>query len=203
MQLTDADRARIEAAIRAAEARTSGEIYCVITRASSDYRLVPLAWAALIALLVPLPLIYLTTWPAAVIYVLQLSAFAAALVGLSHPRIRFRIVPRRMKRERAHMEAERQFAARGLQHTERRTGVLIFVSIAERHAEIIADVGIAEKVEPDAWNAPVQALIAAIKHGRPADGFVEAIGMCAEILARHFPPGAINRDELPNAIVVL
>lgn len=203
MQLTEVDRARIEQAVRAAEARTSGEIYCVITQASSDYRLVPLAWAALIALLVPLPLIYLTAWPAAVIYVLQLIAFAAALLGLSHPRIRFRIVPRRMRRERAHMEAERQFAARGLQHTERRTGVLIFVSVAERYAEIIADAGIAQKVEPEAWDAPVQALIAGIKRGRPADGFGEAIGLCAEILAPHFPPGAINRDELPNAIVVL
>lgn len=203
MLLTEPDRARVEQAIRAAEARTSGEIYCVITPSSSDYRLVPLAWAALIALLAPLPLIYLTAWPTAVIYILQLAAFGSVLLGLSHPAIRFRIVPPRLRRERAHVEAERQFIARGLQHTERRTGVLIFVSVAERYAEIVADAGIAQKVAPDAWDPAMAALIVAIKDGRPAEGFTQAIDLCAAILAREFPPGAINRDELPNAIVVL
>ena len=75
MVLSDADRARIVEAIRDAELRTSGEIYCVITAASSGYRVFPLAWSAAIALLVPLPLIYLTSWPALVIYTLQLMAF--------------------------------------------------------------------------------------------------------------------------------
>ena len=71
-----------------AETRTSGEIYCVITRASSGYRVLPLAWAAVVALLMPLPLIQLTTWPAVVIYALQLSVFLVALYGLTrdaHP----------------------------------------------------------------------------------------------------------------------
>jgi putative membrane protein len=203
MQLSEADRARIVEAIRQAETRTSGEIYCVIARASSEYVLVPLAWAALIALATPLPLIYLTQWPAGVIYALQLAAFVAALVGLSSPRIRFHIVPRRTKRERAHTAALRQFHARGLHHTERRTGVLIFVSVAERYAEILADAGIDQKVTREAWDKAVAALIAGIKHGRPADGFVAAIEQCAEVLAAHFPPGAINRDELPNAVVEL
>src|SRR6266540_5321019 len=68
--ISDADRARIEQAIRAAEAKTSGEIFCVLAARSSHYSLVPIAWAAAVALIVPLPLIYLTTWPASVIYVL-------------------------------------------------------------------------------------------------------------------------------------
>lgn len=203
MQLTDADRARIAEAIRAAETQTSGEIYCVIARASSDYRLVPLAWAALIALLVPLPLIYLTYWPAVVIYVIQLVTFAVVLIGLSHPSIRFKIVPPRTKRDRAHAEAVRQFFARGLQNTARRTGVLIFVSVAERYAEILADAGIDQKVGPQTWDDAVAALIGGIKRGRAADGFVDAINRCTAVLALHFPPGAINRDELPNAIIEL
>ena len=57
MILSDADRARIVEAIREAELRTSGEIYCAITAASSGYRVFPLAWSAAAALLVPLPLI--------------------------------------------------------------------------------------------------------------------------------------------------
>jgi putative membrane protein len=203
MQLTEADRVRIGAAIRAAEAQTAGEIYCVIARACSEYRFYPLAWAALIALAVPLPLVYLTQWPAAVIHVLQLIAFAVLFVGLSHESIRRRIVPRRTKHDRAHAEALRQFAAHGLHRTERRTGVLIFVAVRERYAEILADAGIDQKVTPEIWDQAVSVLIRGIKQGRPADGFVAAIELCAAVLAEHFPSGAINRDELPNAVVEL
>src|SRR3989441_620825 len=95
--ISDADRARIADAIRAAEAKTSGEIFCVLAERSSHYSLVPVAWAAALALIVPLPLIYLTTWPASVIYVLQLIAFVAAAIGLSRPGVRFRVVPTRDK----------------------------------------------------------------------------------------------------------
>jgi len=203
MLLSDADRARIIEAIRQAETRTSGEIYCVFTRASSGYRVFPLAWAAVVALLVPLPLIYLTVWPAGVIYALQLAAFAGVLYGLTRERVRYWVVPRRIKRERAHQEALRQFAAHGLQRTELRTGVLIFVSVAERYAEVLADSGIDQKVSGDVWDNVVATLTSAFASGRPADGLVSAIEKCASILAEHFPAGAINRNELPNAIVEL
>jgi putative membrane protein len=203
MVLSDADRARIVEAIRQAETRTSGEIYCVLTRASSSYRVFPLAWAAMIALLVPLPLIYLTTWPAIVIYALQLSAFLGSIYLFTREAVHYRIVPPRTKRERAHQEALRQFAAHGLQHTELRTGVLIFVSVAERYAEVVADAGIDQKVAPAVWEEAVGSLISEIAKGRAADGFVTAIGKCADALAAHFPPGAINRNELPNAIIEL
>jgi putative membrane protein len=203
MQLSDADRARVSAAIREAETQTSGEIYCVKARACSDYRVVPLAWSALVGLAVPLPLIYLTHWPVSIIYFMQLAAFGLCLAGLSHPDVRYRIVPARMKQDRAHAEALRQFAAHGLHKTERRTGVLIFVSAAERYAEIVADAGIDRKVEQGAWDGAIGALIGAIKDGRAADGFVAAIEQCTRVLAVHFPPGALDRNELPNAIVEL
>jgi putative membrane protein len=51
--ISEADNRRIVEAIRAAEAKTSGEIYCVIARACAGYHLVPIAWAALLALAVP------------------------------------------------------------------------------------------------------------------------------------------------------
>ena len=137
------------------------------------------------------------------IYVLQLASFIITVIVLSIPAVRYRIVPKQAKRGRAHAEAMRQFLAHGLHLTENRTGVLIFASIAERYVEIIADSGIHQKVGPQVWQQAVDVMIAAIKDGRPGDGFVAAVEHCAEVLAQHFPPGAINRDELANRLVVL
>ena len=83
--ISDVDKRRIAGAIRAAEEKTAGEIFCVIAHACGDYRLVPIAWAALVALAVPLPLIYLTARPAGIIYLLQLAAFIVAALVLSLP----------------------------------------------------------------------------------------------------------------------
>ena len=199
--ITEIDKTRISNAIRNAEARTAGEIFCIIARHSSDYRLVPIAWAAAIALIAPLPFIYLTTWSVAVIYVLQLISFVIAALALSHPKLRFHIVPPRAKHDRAHAEAMRQFFAQGLYKTEHRTGVLIFVSTAERYVEIVADAGINEKVTPQVWDDAIKALTEAIKAGRPADGFVAAIEQCGSVLAAGFPPGALKRDELPDKLL--
>jgi putative membrane protein len=199
--IPNADKARVSAAIRKAEADTAGEIFCVIARHSSDYRLVPLAWAASIALLAPLPLIYLTSWSPAAIYLSQLSVFLVAAVALSHPKLRFRVVPRQARHDRAHAEALRQFFAQGLDKTEHRTGVLIFASTGERYAEIVADAGINEKVAPEVWDDAVNALVTAIKAGRPADGFVAAIEQCGVVLAEQFPPGALRRPELPDKLL--
>jgi len=202
--ISDHDRARIADAIRAAESKTSGEIFCVLAQRSSHYTLVPVAWAAALALPVPLPLIYLTAWPASVIYALQLIAFVGATIVLARPSLHYRIVPKRAKHDRAHVTAMRQFWAQRLHKTQERTGVLIFVSLAERYAEIIADAGINEKVTPEVWNSAVATLTASIRDGRIADGFVAAIAQCGAVLAEHFPlpaGGAVNPDELPDKLV--
>lgn len=199
--ITESDKARISAAILKAESRTAGEISCVIAQHSSDYRLVPIAWSAWLALFAPLPMIYLTNWSAAVIYLLQLLVFLIAALILSHPNLRFRIVPRRAKHDRAHAEAMRQFFVQGLDKTEHRTGVLIFVSKAERYAEIVADAGINEKVTADVWDDAVNALVSSIKADRAAEGLLAAIEQCGVVLAAHFPPGTLKRDELPNKLL--
>jgi putative membrane protein len=199
--ISQADNARVAQAIRAAEAKTSGEIFCVVARHASDYRLIPIVWAALLALAVPLPLIYLTAWRVTTIYAVQLAVFVVCALVLSYPRLRFHVVPRRVQRERAHAEAMRVFWGQGLHLTEQRTGVLIFASTAERYAEIIADTGIYQKVGAHVWDNAVAALVAAIKAGRPGDGFVAAVEQCGAVLALHFPPGALKRDQLPNKLV--
>jgi putative membrane protein len=199
--ISEADNRRIVEAIRAAEAKTSGEIYCVIAHACGGHHLVPIAWAALLAFAVPWPLIHFTKWPAGIIYLVQLAAFIVAAVVLSLPLVRFRIVPRRRLHGRAHVVAMQQFLAQGIHLTEKRTGVLIFASAAERYAEIIADSGINAKVTPDAWAGAVAAMVSAIKAGRPGDGFVAAIELCGAQLARNFPPGELNPNELPDRVV--
>src|SRR3977135_4245015 len=182
--ISDADKAKINDAIRAAESKTSGELYCVLAQNAGSYRLMPVAWAAALALLVPWPLIAGTTWSAMTVYVIQLAVFAIAAIGLSQPGIRFHIVPGRTKRERAHAAAMRQFWAHGMHKTEKRTGVLIFAAAAERYVEIIADAGINAKVTQDVWDGAVAVLVAAIKDGRPGDGFVEAIAQCGAVPAQ-------------------
>jgi putative membrane protein len=197
----DSDKARVADAIRQAEARTSGEIFCVIAARSSDYRLVPIAWAAAIALLTPLLPLAITEWSAQVVYLLQIIVFLISSIVLSYPLIRFRVVPPRAKHDRAHAEAMRQFFAQGIDKTEHRTGVLIFASAAERYVEVVADSGINDLVPPAVWDDVVAMMVQAVRDDRTADGFVTAITKCGEILAVHFPPGSLNRDELRNKLL--
>jgi putative membrane protein len=203
--ISDADRGRIAEAIRAAEAKTSGEIFCVVAGRASSYALAPIAWAAVLALLVPWPLINLTnlTLTATAVYLLQLAVFAGLVALLWRPAIRYRLVSRRTRNERAHALAMEQFRRQHLQKTEGRTGVLIFAALAERYAEIAPDAGIAQKVPADAWDRIVADLVSAIRQGREGEGLVAAIGQCGVLLAQHLPaaPGAVNPDELPDRLV--
>jgi len=151
--LNEADRGRIRQAVAAAEAKTAGEIFTVVAEESDDYRFIPILWATLIALIVPLPLIFLTLWPASLIFLIQLAAFVVLALVFSHPAVRPAVVPPGVKHGAARALAVRQFLAHGLHTTEARTGVLIFVSLVERHAEIIADAGISAKVDDAVWQA--------------------------------------------------
>jgi putative membrane protein len=201
--LSDADRARIRQAVAAAEARTSGEVFTVVAEECDDYRFIPLLWATLAALIVPLPLIFLTLWPASLIWLTQLAAFAVLAVGFSLPAVRPAVIPRRIKREAARALAVQQFLAHGLHTTEARTGVLIFVALAEHHAEIIADTGIAAKVDAAAWQGAMDRLVGEVGAGRLADGLIAAIESTGAVLARHFPPRAGDRNELSNDLILL
>ena len=201
--IPQADKARVADAIRAAEAKTTGEIFCVVAGHASRYPLVPFACAAAFALLIPPWLVLLTDESAGMIYIAQIAGFVVAAVAFSHPRLRYHLVPRVLQHDRAHVTAMRQFWAQGLHKTPSRTGVLIFAAEAERYATIIADEGINAKVSPDVWVAAIDVLIAAIKDGRPADGFVGAIEKSGAVLAEHFPrkDGEVRADELPDKLV--
>jgi len=202
MPISDEDRAAIAAAIRTAEQKTSGQIVCVLMRSASEYFYVPVLWAALFGLVSPSPLIVLTEWSVQRIFLAQIAVFAVALLILSWPPLRVALVPRAVRRARAHRAAVEQFFARGLTRTRERTGVLIFVSLAERYARIIADEGIASKVSNRDWQLAVDALTAHMRDGRIAQALVAAIQQCGAVLADHAPPtGAGN--ELPDRIYVM
>ena len=201
--ISDEDQRRIAGAITSAEKKTAGEIVAVIAAQSSTYLYAPFLWASLAALLVPWPLIYFTWWPVQWIFFIQLIVFLV-LLALMLPRpIRYRLVPNSVKRSRAHQHAIEQFLVQNLHTTRGRTGVLIFVSVAERHAEILADTGIDAKVPKGTWQEIVDHLTAEIGRGKPADGFVHAIEAVGRHLTKHFPPGSADPNELPDHLIIL
>ncbi len=203
MELFEADQKRIATAVAEAEQRSSGEIVCVLARSSSDYAMIPLVWAACIALITPAPLIAFTELSAHRIYLLQIMIFAIAAIILSLPALRFYLVPRRIKRARAYDMALRQFRMREVASTSGRTGILIFVSLAERYARIVVDDAVAAAIEQAQWQQAVDELVDAMREGRVADGYVAAVRHCGDLLAAHFQHAADDRDELPNRIILL
>ena len=194
---------RIAEAIVAAERSTSCEIIAVIAAESDSYLYAPFLWASIIALLVPWPLIVLTWLPVQWIFLAQLLVFLVLLLVFLPQRVRLSLVPQSVKHMRAHRRAVEQFLVQNLHTTSGRTGVLIFVSVAERYAEVLADTGIDNKVVPGTWNAIVNTLTQNIAEGQAANGFVEAITAAGEQLAQHFPPGTSDPNELPNHLIVL
>lgn len=228
MQFTTEDHARVSQAIADAEARTSGEIYCVAAREVSSYRDVPLAWAAAAALILPMGLVafgfsppgfpgFADSWEAAHTAardvtvggalagyaVLQAATFLGVFTLVSLPGVRFALTPRVMRRARVRRAALHQFLSHGLQFTEDRTGVLIFAALADHRVEIIADKGIHGRVDDEVWADAVEALTRELKAGRPAEGFEAAIRLCGQVLADKFPPQPMDRNELADRLVVL
>ncbi len=201
--ITQEDQQRVSAAITAAETRTSGEIVAVITPESDSYLSVPFLIAAAVALFVPWPLIYFTWVPVQWIYALQLAVFLALALALLPRPIRFRLVPRSMLRNRAHRRAVEQFLTQNLNTAVGRTGVLIFVSVAERYAEIIADAGLREKVEQSAWQQIVDGMTAEIGSGHAGEALINAVNRVGSLMAKHFPAGAADIRRLPDHLIVL
>lgn len=197
------DRDRLASAIRDAEAGTAGEIVVVVAGQASGYRSVPVLWALLAALAVPWPLIWITTLGPSRIFMVQLVTALVLSAVLSWPKRRYALVPGFIKRARAHEAATREFVARGLTRTRERTGILIYVAAAEHYAEILADTGIADRVDPEVWREAIAQLIEAIRAGRTGDGLIAAVRMAGAILAEHAPPRTDDTDELPNKVILV
>jgi putative membrane protein len=202
MPLAKDKLAAIEKAISRAERKTSGEIVVVVTRVSSRYYGIGLMWAAIAALTVPLPLILFTNWPVEHIYLIQLAVFALGVALLQWEPLRFAVVPKSAKHARAHKRAVEEFLAQNLHTTKGRTGILIYISLAEHFAELIADHAIDKKVSQETWNQIMHELTSHLSRGERDEGLIVAIEACGKLLAEHFPPGSEDPNELPNHLIV-
>ncbi|MGO9358836.1 MAG: TPM domain-containing protein [Xanthobacteraceae bacterium] len=203
MSVSAQDRERIAGAIRAAEARSSGEIVCVLAQGSADATGLSTLIAAVAALALPWILVAFTALSVQRILFCQVVLFVAVMALFCLPGARAALMPRRARRAVAHRAAMEQFVVRGIARKKDRSGVLIFVSLAERYARVIADDGIAAKVPQKEWQGVVDALIAHMRDGRIGDGFVVAIGLCGDKLAQHFPRTGSSRDELPDRLYLI
>lgn len=224
MTLSEADAARVAAAVTAAEATSDGEIVTVLARRSDAYADVALTGAALAMLLW---LAALATWPgiARAIDAHLVDAWrpdgapagallAIALIGaglafllvrllLADARARLLVTPGGLKAHRVRARAITLFRAAVEGRTRAKTGVLLYLSLAERRAEIVADAAIASRVAPERWGEAMAALIAAVKDGRPADGMVDAVRLIGAVIAEHFPRSPDDTDELPDRLILL
>ncbi|HJZ97392.1 MAG TPA: hypothetical protein VKE70_12860, partial [Candidatus Solibacter sp.] len=160
MEFTKEQYEAVSAAICEAEQHTRGQIICVLARSSSAYAHIPILWASALALITPWPLIDFTQWSVQRIFLVQLLVFLIAALIFSWMPVRLRLVPRAAQPGRAHRAALEQFVVRRVARTTNHCGILIFVSLAEHYARIIADEGVAEKVPNSEWQAAVDALIA-------------------------------------------
>jgi putative membrane protein len=84
-----------------------------------------------------------------------------------------------------------------------RTGILLYVSLKEHRADIVADEAIAAKVSPEVWGDAMAALIDHVRAGRPGEGIAEAVRQMGVVLAEHFPKGDDAVNELPDRLIEL
>lgn len=218
-----ADHDLVTAAVAAAEARTSGEIVTVIAAQSNDYDDVALVWASVIAFLAMsvialFPDFYqglydrltggwghgLTAnqWLGVVIAVGILKWIAMWLILLWRP-LRLWLTPRAILAGRVRARAIDLFKVGAEAKTLGRTGVLLYLSLREHRADIVADEAIASKVPAEVWGDAMAALIERVRAGRPGEGMAEAVAHMGVILAEHFPRGSENPNELPDRLIEL
>lgn len=112
------------------------------------------------------------------------------------------------RRVSARERAVALFGALGVWDTEHNSGVLIYLLVADRAIEIVADRGIASRVTAADWQAVLSALTPALQVGRFDEGLAQAIHAVDRLLQAHFPlaesPGGLTApNELPNQPVVL
>ena len=217
-----ADHARVSAAVHVAEGGTTGEIVTIVADRSDGYEDIALVYTGLIALFVP---VLFAAWPALPLEIvarftsgwgetevrdLMLLAFAAmALVSalvfttLQWEPLRARLTPKATRRRRVRARAIELFKVGAESRTTGRTGILIYLSLAEHMAEIIADEAIYTRVPATEWGDAMIEMVAEVREGRIADGMIAAVTHVGTILSAHLPRAADDANELPDRLIEL
>lgn len=201
--LTQEQKRQVEEAVTRAEQRTDAEIVTVLAPRADDYSYIPLLWASLIALVVPALVHFLNSdMTIYTLLMLQWATFVFLSLVFRIPVLTTFLIPARVRHWRASNLARRQFLEQKLHHTQGRTGVLIFVSEAERYVEIIVDEGISQRLDNSDWGSIVSDFVRRVALGHTAEGFIACIDASAELLEKHVPKTQ-SRNQLPNRLVVL
>lgn len=215
-RFTPEQHAQVSAAVSAAEAATDGEIVTIVTDRSDAYHDVALHYAVgamlLIAALAALfPAVIHNGWtsevdlPRALLWVMlgQAAAFLIVRYALAWSPLRLALTPKLTKTRRARRRAIQFFKASAEKRTAGRVGILLYLSVAEHRAEIIADEAIHSKVPAERWGDAMAVLIAKVKADDPAGGMADAVGEIALILTQHFPKTSSDVNELPDRLIEL
>lgn len=219
--ISDLDRDRIAAAVSAAEGHSAGEIVTIITGQSDDYADLALIWSIFVAFLALAALsiapdfylgIYdrltggwMQQWHPGQIFAVALLVASLKFAGmwllqLWRP-LRLLLVPGPVKHHRVRARAVTCFKVGAERRTHGRTGILIYLSMRERRAEIVADEAIAGKVPAEVWGDAMAAMLGPIREGRIADGMIAGIDKVGEVLAGHFPRAENDQNELPDRLI--
>ena len=221
--ISEEERAAIAAAVAKAEAASDGEIVTIVALRSDAYHDVGLHYAVLLMLFVPAFWAFapqsLVDWAAGLLFgwnaelsrktvmiymfVKLAATFLFVRFLLAWMPLRMALTPGRTKSRRVHRRAVELFRASCELKTRGRTGVLLYLSLAEHRAEIVADEAIATQVAPEVWGDAMAALIDEVKQGRPGKGMAIAVEKIGAVLAEVLPPNADNPDELPNRLIML
>ncbi|MCW3149429.1 hypothetical protein N8H22_12570 [Stutzerimonas stutzeri] len=201
--LSESELQQVAAAIERIERDTDAELVTVLAAQADDYRYIPLLWASLIALLVPGAALFFTGWLGAwQLLLVQWATFIVLALAFRTPALTSRLIPRSVRCWRACNLARRQFIELNLHHTEGGTGMLIFVSEAERYVEILVDRGISSRIDNSAWESIVAKFSEDVRGGQMLHGFLGCIEACGALLKQHVP-ATHARNQLPNHLVIL
>lgn len=198
---SDEEKARVEAAVKDAEARTEGELVVVVSRRSDDYAEVRALLGFACAMIAAFAAGRVASGIDAVLLVsiAGIVGVLGYLLGGLSPLLRL-FAPRSLREAKVDARTKQLFVEEGVMETRGRSGVLIHLSEAEHLVEILADAGIHARVEPGHWAREVEALTAAIAQGSAADGLVESIGRIGALLAETFPRTEPPENQLDDAL---
>ena len=188
--MSEEDHRRLHEVMATIKQRTSAHFALVVTPISDRYLLFPLLWAAAVAFVVGgILAIFWPHLPLRVGFLIEAGTFASLALVFDWLPLRLLLVPGRVRRDHCTGLARREFAARILADHEHRPGMLLFVSMGERHVEILADNALHTRVGEEAWRRVVAGIVAAPKAGQSImDGLVSSIEACATMLEMHYPP---------------